>query len=239
MPILRKHAIERGLAILALAVCAAPARAATPGASVIATNLGPGGSYGGGAYNIQGNPIPGMNVAQSWAVAFIPSASAYLSDVILPLDDIEGPPSIIVGIASDNSGLPGSVLATLSQTGTIPSGSALVDFTCNGCVYLQAGTTYWVVTGVSSQSTFVLWSWSSSSNGNLASNASGSVNGPWWSGANYNTAAFEVDGFLNGIPAVPAPSTLSLVLCGLGIVLLALTLKQGARCRRSRSSPLS
>jgi hypothetical protein len=190
----RKCSIGCGLILLALTVCCAvPASANT---MVVAANLGPG-PYTEGSYLVQGNPKPGANVAESYAVSFTPKVSTTLEDVKLPLSALSGPPSLTVGIASDDSGRPGSVLATLTQDGTIPSSpaSALVSFTCTTCPVLEAGTPYWVVTGAPSGDTFLAWSLSTSELGSFDFSQTANVTGPWsQGGATYNTPAFQVDG---------------------------------------------
>jgi hypothetical protein len=185
------------LGVLALIICAGEqAKAYTV---VVASNLGAGGTYGSGEYIIQGNPVPGMNVAESYAVSFVASSSAVLQDVKLPLAAVLGPPSIIVGIAPDNSGQPGSILAMLTQNGTISSsGATLVSFTNSAGPLLEAGTRYWVVTGAPDGNTFVYWYLSNTETGNYDFTSSGSVNGPWSPGV-YPTPAFQVDGLIPGL----------------------------------------
>jgi hypothetical protein len=201
-----KQLIVSGLALIALTFCVVPARAST---IVVATDLGPGGTYIDAAYDIKGASSPFVDpfAAESQAVSFVPSISTDLSDVILALGLAQGPASIVVGIASDNSGLPGPVLATLTQNGTVSNIGALVTFTCDACVALEASTRYWVVTGVSDKNTFVFWNYSDNSLGDIASNASGSVNGPWFNGGMVATPAFEVDG-------VPEPASLMSIATG-------------------------
>jgi hypothetical protein len=172
---------------------------------LLATNLGSGGTYSSGEYLLQGNPLPSENVAQSFAVSFVPGVSALIQDVVLPLSSLLGPPAIIVGIASDNSGLPGGILTMLTQNGTISSSTTLVSFTCSGaCPLLSAGTRYWIVTSPQSGSTFVEWHVSSNENGNYAFNNNGSINGPW-SLSSLATPGIQVDGLIPGL----APQTIT------------------------------
>jgi hypothetical protein len=142
-----------------------------------------------------------MNVAQSFAVPFTPSVSAVDWDVVLPLQVLSGPPSMIVDIASDAFGVPGPMLTALTQNGTIPSNSpAIVSFTCSSiCPTLTAGTQFWIVTAPSYGNTFIYWYWSNSELGNYDSNMNGSINGPWYPSI-YNTPVFEVD-------SVPEPAS--------------------------------
>ena len=208
MPGTSRHTIGGGLALLALTLCAVPANAST---ITVAANLGPVGTYGPVVFDLQ------SDLAE--AASFTPRLSAWLWDVMLPLSDLSGPPSVTVGIASDNSGLPGAVLATLTQIGTIPSsGSALVTFTCDECVALESGKLYWLVAGASNTSTVALWDSSDIAlSGNFASSDTGSVNGPWSTpaGIHFFTPAFEVDG-------VPEPTSMLLIATGvLGIALPA------------------
>lgn len=199
--------------LLVLIACATlPASADT-----IASNFGPGGTYGPGEYLLQGNPLPGMNVAQSFAIPFTPSESATSWDVVFPLQALFGPPLITVDIASDSSGMPGPFLTTLAQNGSIPAASAgLVTFSCSACPTLQSGTPYWIVTGAPYGNTFVFWYWSSTELGNYDFNNTGSVNGPWYPSI-YNTPVFKVDS-----TAVPEPA--SLLLAGSAILGVAFRL---------------
>jgi len=214
-----QHRRDRLFLILLFVAAASPGRA-----TVVATNLGSGGAYGSGQYILQGNPIPGENVAQSFAVSFTPTVSATLREIVLPLEDPFGSAfSIDVGVATDNSGAPGSIITTLTVNGTIPSAtSALVSFTCSSCPTLTAGQRYWIVTGASG-STFLFWYWASSDTGGYDSNSNGSVNGPWFPSP-YNTPAFQVDGDVTPAPT-PAPGSLLLALAGSGSVGLYTAMK--------------
>jgi hypothetical protein len=193
-------------------ICLCVALAAVGGtasAQVLATDLGPDQTYSNQLYIIQGNPVAGENVAQSLAVPFTPDITAPLEDVLLPLFNLTGGPnSIIVDIAANASGAPGSILSDLTEINPVPSSSALVTFACDSsCPELQAGTEYWILTGAPFGNTFVAWDLSPSSQGDFDFNNTGTVNGPWFTDV-FGTPGYEVDG-------TPEPSSAVLVCLGL------------------------
>jgi hypothetical protein len=197
MGTLLKNAVQHGAVLVVLTTLAL--QQANAYSVVLATNLGPGGTYGNGSYLIQGNPEPGENVATGWATPFTPTESATLQDVVLPLMSIVSVPSLVVAIAADSSGSPGAVLTTFTQNGFISSTTpGLVTFTCNTCVQMTAGTQYWIVTGVATGNTFVEWQIGLGS-GIACDDNTASIYGPSWICAPEQPGGFRVDGFIPGL----------------------------------------
>ncbi|MGH9444403.1 MAG: choice-of-anchor R domain-containing protein [Terriglobia bacterium] len=186
-------------------------------ASTIFTNLStPGGTFNTStAFNVTGTGWGG----RADAMPFTAGATADLTDAILALGhDIGSNDAITVDLESDGSdGLPGAILATLTQQGAIPSAGSpgLVTFDCSAsCPLLNDGTTYWLVAAETNPSTYQSWFFSTNSDtGAYAGNSSASATGPWSAATTTSDAAFEID----GTPAA-APEPSSVVL--LGVVLL-------------------
>ncbi|HEV2175977.1 MAG TPA: choice-of-anchor R domain-containing protein [Terriglobia bacterium] len=200
--------------IVALALgLAKPAQADT---ITVFTNLGLGGSFN----TLQGWDVDGgITGAQAIADAFTPSLTTMLSSAELALGLNLGSGSVNVYIESDSAGLPGVIIATLIQQGSLggfPPG-ALVDFTCTACPLLEAGVQYWLVAQVSDPSTAIEWNWNSTgdtSAANFAFNNSASPEGPWTIASGDTRSAFDIQG-----AGTPEPA--SFLLFGAGLVALA------------------
>jgi len=193
---------------------------ATAGATdVLYTTLGPNGEYD----TASGYFVDGSNYFnQVLALPFSPNATENMVDAVLPLGNYAGNNNPInLYLESDNGGVPGSVLATLTQQGTIQpfsSGGSLITFTCNGCGTVNSGTTYWIVGKETDPNTEQAWMFSYlDQQGPLAFNQVGSENGPWnqFTGT---ISGMRIDG------AVPEPGTL--VMLGSGIVAAAAGLRR-------------
>jgi hypothetical protein len=156
---------------------------------------------------------------ESVAAAFTPNSSVTLRDIMLALYSLSNSPSMTVAIAQDVAGLPGPIIATLTQNGLIPaypqSGifqqSGLVTFTCGQCPVLQAGTRYWIV-GAPVGAYGVGWLYDTQVLGKSALSTSGSANGLWSAGQ--ATLYFQIDGDQLP-PPTPQPSSFLLTVIGL------------------------
>jgi hypothetical protein len=177
-------------------------------ADVVYSTLGPSNEYD----NTNAYAVDGANfVNQVIASPFSLGAAASIGDAMLALGNFQGNNSPVnVYIESDNSGVPGSILWSLLQNGTIPSsagGGGLVEFDCSSCS-LAAGN-YWLVALESDPNTQQGWYLAyQDAQATFAFNQSGSATGPW------NQATTTNVGFLID-SAVPEPSSLMLMGTGL------------------------
>jgi len=215
-----KSTTKEALGLVFLITCVA-----LPGnAVVVASNLGPGNAFSNNGILIE-NFLTNGEVT-GFATSFVPSITATLQDVVLPLStDVGG--SLTVAITSDAAGQPGSVLALLTQNGTVPlvfsGGAKLLTFTCGNCLLLQANTRYWISAVVTNLNTDVTWNFSPSAlGGAFFSNGSGNVGavvGPWsTAGSTFPTPAFLVDGV--GPASAPALSDVALGLVAISLAVI-------------------
>ena len=187
-------------------------------AGVIYTTLGPPGDQwapsSDGGYAVGDIASTNQVIGNKFTLA----AADTVADAVLALGFVSGTNNPVnVYIESDSSGAPGSILATLSQVGTIPSdsgGGGLVTFTCSGAQCALAAGTYWLVALEPNAGTQQVWYWDYqlSARTNLASDTTGSATGPW-TVQNLHPDAFEIDD--------PVPEPGSLVLLGSGLLGLA------------------
>jgi len=212
--------LKRKLTLLSVVAALTLLFCATAGATdVLYTTLGPGGEYD----TSSGYFVDGSNYYnQVLAMAFTPSSSENMVDAVLALGNYAGSNSPInVYLESDAGGQPGSVLASLTQQGTIQpfsGGGSLITFNCGGCGTVTAGTQYWIVAKESDPNTEQAWMYAYQDQvGDLAFNQVGSENGPW-NLYNGTISGFRVDG------SVPEPGTL--VMLGSGIVAAAAGLRR-------------
>lgn len=192
-------------------------------ADTLFSNFGANQTYVGNSWWDVGNNPAGSQVT---AFAFVPSETASVTGATLPLALVP-PPGVTQTLApltlyieSNASGAPGSILATLTQTGSYsfyPT-TSLVDFACSGaCATLDAGTTYWLVGQQTNSANTTGWFWSPNETGTWYYNEANSATGPWTvATAANNYAAFDVTGTPGtsggpGTPPIPEPDSLVLL----------------------------
>ena len=162
-------------------------------------------------------PAPPLTVSPSlprWIV------SAPEPPVIVP---VTVPPTPLnVFVESNSGGMPGTILDTLSQSGSYPvyPGTAVVNFSCTGsCTTLDAGTTYWIVGQQSDPANLAYWLYSFGDAGTWYYNYAGSTTGPWTvATAGDNISAFDVTGTPSTVSPIPEPASMALL--GSGMVLV-------------------
>jgi hypothetical protein len=109
---------------------------ASAGTITVFSNLG-GGFEGGGFVIGQEPPAGGGN--EVIAHSFVPSTTVDFADSILALQNVFGSGPLAVHLESDNSGVPGTILDTPTQVGTISMSPGEVTFTCTTCPLIDAG----------------------------------------------------------------------------------------------------
>ncbi len=198
-------------------------------ADTVYSNFGPNQVYQGASWWTVGNVGSGNTEVN--AFSFVPTETASVTGATLPLALVPPPGTaqtvtpLTVYIESNASGMPGSILATLTQTGSYSNYpvTSLVNFACSGsCATLDAGSTYWIVGQQTDPANSTGWFWSPTDSGTWYYNYADSATGPWNVAnavgiANPNaTAAFDVTGTPStSTPPVPEPGSLALLGTGM------------------------
>ena len=197
-------------------------------ADVIFSNFGPSQTYVGSKWWDVGN-TPGFGL-QDDAFSFVPTETATVTGADLALAQMGGSTPLSVFIASSSGGAPGTILGTLTQSGSIPTypTTAVVNFTCNGsCATLDAGTMYFIVAQQTNTADETVWLQSFADTGTWFFDENDSDTGPWTAATAGNEfSAFDVTGDAAApggpAPVVPEPASLALLGSGLlGIVAVA------------------
>ena len=110
-------------------------------ASVIYSDLS---GSDGGQYIIGTNSPGGYDNFQQ-AVEIIPSVDVLAGTVDIDASSYQTSNEVTVEIAADNSGLPGTILASQTETGVIPTFGGITGIAFSSPVTLSANTPYWVI----------------------------------------------------------------------------------------------
>jgi len=173
---------KSALAILILAMFCSVSALAANNTTVLFTTLGPQGQWS----PTNGFFVNGSNYGnQVTAEQFSTSGLATLVNVQLPLSIFNSQNNNPVSVYLESGtggqgGLPQTIIAQLTQVGSVPSQPALVSFTCNQNCTLRPDTPYWIVAVQSDPNTQDVWWWSYQNQvGYGATNTLGSPTGPW------------------------------------------------------------
>ena len=183
-------------------------------AGVVFTTLGPSGEFdAGNGFNVDGSSYANQVIANPLTLG----TGTTVADAVLALGNSAGNNNPVnVYIESDNSGLPGSIIATLSQVGTILPfangfGGGLITFTCSGAACTLGAGSYWLVAWEPDANTDQVWNYAYlNAPAHLAFNQIGSPIGPWIDGNVSNAVAFRIDD-----TSVPEPTSILLLATGL------------------------
>jgi hypothetical protein len=133
--------------LAAFFLCLMAAMASLPAsADTLYTTLGPGGAYdNSGGATVNGSAYSDQVIGNPFSL----DSAATVTDALLALGYIPFTNNPVnVFIESDSGGSPGSILATLTQVGSIPpfrSGGGLVTFDCSGAGCILGTGNYWLV----------------------------------------------------------------------------------------------
>ncbi|MGH7938805.1 MAG: choice-of-anchor R domain-containing protein [Bryobacteraceae bacterium] len=179
-------------------------------ADVLYSTLGPNDEFdAANGYFVDGSNFFNQVIASPFTV----SSSATLGDAMLGLNNFSGSNSPVnVFLESDAGGMPGTILATLTQSGVIPpfNSETLTMFTPTTSFALQTGVTYWLVAGETDPTTEQTWDFANGdTKNNIAFNQVGSPTGPWTTFTGTDVA-FRIDS-----AAIPEPSSFMLLGAGL------------------------
>jgi len=199
---LRKTGILAMAVLLAAMICSVDAVA---GSSLYST-LGPGGAYdNSGGYTVDGSNYFDQVIANPFTLG----AGGFVSDAMLALENIQGGNNPLnVYIESNSGGVPGNIIAQLTQVGTISGTGGLVTFTCSGLACSLGPGSYWLVAVEPDPNTQQGWFLSYEDQlGNVAYNEIGSPTGPWSVADGIPLNGFQID--------TPEPATWLVLMPGL------------------------
>jgi hypothetical protein len=115
--------------------------ASAAGADVAFNNFGPGDTFTGNGWIIDG---PQVSPSFTQAFRFVPTVSGQVTTVTLAMQHLQGANSFTFDVRADSGGQPGTVVGVLGSTAGFDSGSAPVQFAASPGVVLAAATTYWI-----------------------------------------------------------------------------------------------
>jgi hypothetical protein len=179
-------------------------------ASILFSNLvQPGNQYGPDGVGI-GHTPGSLNVSDYvlYAVPFVPSTTAAVTSIQVPLGVISGPDQLLAYLMSDAGGVPGAAIATFPLSSLPGPPSPLLDIPVGPGVVVTGGQRYWLA-ATGGPLTFGTWTLNlfqgDPTDGGAISGISNGVSQPWVVGTGSRTGALQVIG-----DPVPEPSTLLL-----------------------------
>lgn len=186
---------------------------------------------GWGIYGTSNSSFPGA--FSSMAMAFTTGSQASLTSINVAIATINGTNQVILTLNSDNSGVPGGVIASWTLNGMPGFGFCCTAETVTAAspILLTAGTRYWVTVAPGGADTQAIWT-NTNTSGLLAEQQTSG--GPFIPGTSV-LSAFQV----NGVETVPEPVSFFLVAAGLTLIAgrrLVRELRSGTGAGRATSS---
>ena len=165
---------------------------------------------GWGIYGTSNSVFPGA--FNSMAMAFTTGSEASLTSINVAIALINGTNQVILTLNSDNSGVPGGVIASWILNSLPGFGFCCTAETVTAAspILLTAGTRYWVTVAPGGADTQAIWT-NTNTSGLLADQETSG--GPFIPGTSV-LSAFGV----NGVDAVPEPVSFFLVAAGLALL---------------------
>jgi hypothetical protein len=191
-------------------------------ADTLFSNFGPGDAYNAASgWSIStANSLAGAAFVQG--EAFTPSITAQLYTIRAAINHISGKNEIILRVATDEAGHPGTTLETfdlVGQMGKFGSLNAPLTFTSVSRPLLTAGQRYWLV-GFGTGDTWAAWNWNSIAD--TGPHARSGDDGSRYTITTDVRGAFEVQGGPDGPRLTPEPATGTLLCLGtIGLLGLA------------------